>query len=225
MSAIEQVNEEVRTRVLCESLGVVRATLYRHRPGESAPGEKHGAFRWPRRSGQHLRLGGPASDGGRRTGEVGRPPQSVCFTKRSRSPSIPRSPRGSSRPVGVDPGAQLQPASLHHEAARAVRPYGVPAPRQPAPSARSARCVPYEAPSDFCANTRRRPSSARQRSSSRTASSATATCAASPRWRKRSADDGPWGGGGMTDAVARNGEGPWRSGRSGVGSERDASGW
>jgi O-succinylbenzoate synthase len=47
MSAIEEVGEEVRTSVLCESLGVVRATLYRHR-GESAPREKQPRPRHPR---------------------------------------------------------------------------------------------------------------------------------------------------------------------------------
>jgi putative transposase len=48
MSAIEEVGEEVRTRALCDSLGVVRATLYRHRRGESVPREKQPRPRHPR---------------------------------------------------------------------------------------------------------------------------------------------------------------------------------
>jgi putative transposase len=48
MSAIEQVGEEVCTRVMCDSLGVARATLYRHRQGEGAPREKKPRPRHPR---------------------------------------------------------------------------------------------------------------------------------------------------------------------------------
>jgi putative transposase len=48
MSAIEQVGEDVRTRVVCDSLGLARATLYRHRRGESAPRDKQPRPRHPR---------------------------------------------------------------------------------------------------------------------------------------------------------------------------------